>query len=131
MCDLFAGICGIVVGVAVFGIMWLFFWLVRNEDSFDFDAQGQSGEFEKRLAIYFDIFKLVLGLAAGSIVLLVGSSALRQSEHLPTPFASPLFLLTLSILYGILCMVFLATNYESYRHGTSPYTRFMYSRNQA
>jgi hypothetical protein len=99
--------------------------------SFEFDARGEPGAFEKLLATYLDILKFVLGLASGSIVLLVGSSTLRKSEHLPTSFASPLFLLTSSILYGILFMIFLTTNYESYRHKTSPYTKFMYTRNLA
>jgi hypothetical protein len=134
MCDLFTGFCGIVVGVAVV-IMWLLALacLVTKGKGgpFDFDAQGESGAFEKLLATYLDILKFVLGLASGSIVLLVGSSALRKSEHLPSSFASPLFLLTMSILYGIFCMVLLTGNYEAYRHKTSPYTRFKYTRNLA
>ena len=99
--------------------------------TFDFDAQGEKGAFEKFLAVYLDLSKFLLGLASGSIVLLVGSSALRKSEHLPVSFASPLFLLTWSIFYGILFMIFLTTNYEAYRHKTSPYTRFKYTRNVA
>lgn len=133
MCDLFTGFCGIVVGAAVLLIMWLLAYLgTKGKGSlFEFDARGEPGAFEKLLAPYLDILKFVLGLASGSIVLLVGSSALRKSGHLPSSFASPLFLLTVSILYGILFMVFLTTNYESYRHKTSPYTRFMYTRNLA
>ena len=133
MCNLFTGFYGIVVGAAVLVIMWLLacFGTKGKGSSFEFDARGESGAFEKLLATYLDILKFVLGLASGSIVLLVGSSALRKSEHLPSSFASPLFLLTVSILYGILFMVFLTTNYEAYRHKTSPYTRFKYIRNLA
>lgn len=133
MCDLFTRFSGIVVGAAVLIIMWLLAcWETKGmRGPFDFDAQGESGAFEKLLATYLDILKFVLGLASGSIVLLVGSSALRKSEHLPSSFASPLFLLTISILYGILCMLFLTTNYEAYRHKTAPYTRFKYTRNLA
>lgn len=105
--------------------------LGRRGNSFDFDAEGESGEFEKRLTSYIDISKFILGLASGSIVLLVGSSALRKAESLPTYFASPLFLLALSILYGILFMAFLTTNYEAYRHKTYDYTKFKYTRNAA
>jgi hypothetical protein len=131
MCNLFIGFCGVLVGVVVLIIMWLIAGLMvsKRGKSFEMDAGGQPGEFEKRLAIYLDIFKFMLGLASGSIVLLVGSSALRKGELLPVSFASPLFLLALSILYGILAMAFLTTDYEAYRHKTSAYTRFKYIRN--
>ncbi|HUK25314.1 MAG TPA: hypothetical protein VLV49_12100 [Terriglobales bacterium] len=44
-----------------------------------------------------------------------------------------LLLLTCSIVYGILFMVFEVFNYETYRHhpGEGTYTRFKYARNQA
>jgi hypothetical protein len=132
MCNLFTGFCGLIAGLAVLIITWLLAYLqIGKGSSFDFDAGGDPGEFEKRLSIYIDVLKFMLGLASGTIVLLVGSSALRKSELLPTSFASPLFLLALSILYGILCMVFMTTNYEAYWHKTSNYTRFKYTRNLA
>jgi hypothetical protein len=133
MCNLFTGFCGLVVGVAVLVILWLVAYLKlgRRGNLFDFDAGGEPGEFEKRLTTYLDISKFILGLASGSIVLLVGSSALRKSELLPPSFASPLFLLALCILYGILFMAFLTANYEAYRHKTSDYTIFKYTRNLA
>jgi hypothetical protein len=133
MCNLFSGFCGLVAGVSVFVIMLLLAYLMkgRGGSSYDFDAGGEPGEFEKRLATYIDISKFILGLASGSIVLLVGSSALHTSAHLPTSFASPLFLLALSILYGILFMVFLTTDYEAYRHKTVDYTPRKYVINQA
>ena len=37
--------------------------------------------------------------------------------------------MALSSLYVILFMVFEMLNYEGYRHGTQPYSRFKYSRN--
>lgn len=128
----FAGFRGLVVGVVVFFVIWVLAYVrMGRGNSFDFDAGGKSGEFEKRLANYIDIAKFILGLASGSIVLLIGSSALRKSETLPGTYASPLFLLALSIVYGILLMVFLTTNYEAYKHKTSDYTTFKYSRNLA
>jgi hypothetical protein len=133
MCNIFTGFCGLVVGVVVFLIVWLVAYLSvrRRGDLFDFDAGGESGEFEKLLTTYLDISKFIVGLASGSIVLLVGSSALRKSELLPPPFASPLFLLALCVLYGILFMAFLTVNYEAYKHKTSDYTTFKYARNLA
>lgn len=124
---------GIIVAASLFFIIWLLVWLSKKsgEGPYSFDALGDTGAFEKLLQIYIDISKFILGLASGSIVLLVGFSSFRQSGHLPSSFASPLFLLTASILFGILLMVFLTMNYESYRHKTLPYTKFMYTRNLA
>ena len=86
-----------------------------------------------RFRFYLDLAKFILGLAAGSIVLLVGSSAFHSNGRLPEAFASPLFLLGLSIVYGILFMLFLVFNYEHLpsRGWFSSYTRFRYARNQA
>ena len=127
------GFWGIIISVALFLVVWFFVWLgkIKQKGPFAFDPKGEPGAFEKLLQIYLDIMKFLLGLASGSIVLLVGSSALRESELLPAEFASPLFILAASILYGLLLMVFLTTNYESYRHGTVDYSKFMYTRNLA
>jgi hypothetical protein len=42
-----------------------------------------------------------------------------------------LFVLVLSLIWGVLFMPFLALDYEAYRHHEKPYTRFNYARNQA
>ncbi|MGO9254810.1 MAG: hypothetical protein ACLQU1_00695 [Bryobacteraceae bacterium] len=53
--------------------------------------------------MYLDIAKFVLGLAAGSIVLLAGSLNFSQSNgRTPKPFAPPLFLVAMSVVYGVL-----------------------------
>lgn len=72
----------------------------------------------------------IVGIATGSIVLLVGSSGLHSSGRLPWLYASPLVLLALCVIYGVLLMVLLAFNYEMFLHG-NVYTRFQYARNQA
>ncbi len=133
MHHLFSGFGGIVAGLAILALTWLIVCLRTKGESFVFDAQGEKGAFEKLLPIYLRLAEFVLGLAAGSIVLLVGSSAFRKTESLPGGYASPLYLLALSIIYGILFMVFLTYNYEAYRHhpNSSSYTRFKYIRNQA
>ena len=123
---------GIFVSVTLFFFVWLIVWLSKKNKigPFKFDPPGQKGDFEKFLQTYTDIAKFVIGLASGSIVLLVGSSSFRQSGQLPSSFASPLFILTASILYGIFFMVFITLNYEAYRHKVD-YTMFMYTRNLA
>jgi hypothetical protein len=124
---------GIIIAIFLFLIVWFVVWLRNKNDigPYNFDALNATGAFEKFLQVYIDIFKFVLGLASGSIVLLIGSSSFRQSGNLPSSFTSPLFLLTASILYGILLMLFLSINYESYRHNEAPYTKFRYTRNVA
>jgi hypothetical protein len=112
----FVGFFGIATGLAVWVLTWVVAYWRTVGTSFDFDAQGEKGAFEKLLAVYVDLTKFILGLAAGGIVLLVGSSAFRSNGRLPESFASPLFLLALSIIYGILFMMFLVFNYEHYRH---------------
>ena len=128
---LFRGFFGIATGVGILLITWLFTCLTTKGTSFDFDAQGKEGAFEKLLTVYLDITKFILGLASASNVLLVGSSTFHATTSLPGSFASPLFLLALSIIYGILFMVFLIFNYEHYQHhpNTRSYTRFKYTRN--
>jgi hypothetical protein len=132
MPHLFAGFSGILAGIVTFaGIWWIVFFNTKDI-LYDFDPQGEKGAFDKLLSVYLRVAEVVVGLAAGSIVLLVGSSALHQGGQLPWRFASPLFLLAISIIYGILFMVFLITDYEEYRHHPQQpcYNRFKYSRNQ-
>jgi hypothetical protein len=113
--------------------VWLIVWLckIKEKGPYRFDPLGEAGAFEKLLQTYIDISKFILGLASGSIVLLIGFSSFRESGLLPPSFASPLFLLTASVLYGILLMVLLTLNYESYKHKTADYTKFKYTRNLA
>jgi Ni/Fe-hydrogenase subunit HybB-like protein len=98
-----------------------------------FDPGEKHGEFGKRLLpMYLDITKFVLGLAAGSIVVLVGSLNFNPSNGRSLkPFASPLFLVAMSIIYGVLLMILLALNYEHHLHHPNSYTRFQYTRNQS
>ena len=127
---LFSGFNGLLVGIFRFLGSWTLAWLnTRGMSTFQFDAKGEHGAFEKLLVIYLDILKFVLGLASGSIIILIGSSALRPSGHLPMSFASPLLLLGLCILYGILFMTFLTLDYEAHQHETRDYSRFQYTRN--
>ena len=89
---LFPGFFGILVGVALLLIIGLLAALGSKGTSFDFDAQGEKGAFEKLLPVYLDVVKLMIGLASGSIVLLVGASTLHSEGRIPDHFASPLFL---------------------------------------
>jgi hypothetical protein len=133
---LFPGFPGIATAVGLFALIWLAIYLRSRGQPVVFDPQNKHGEFGKRLLpMYLDITKFVLGLAAGSIVLLVGSVNLNQSNvRSLRSLASPLFLVAMSIIYGVLFMIFLALNYEHHLHHPNDprsYTRFKYTRNQS
>jgi len=132
---LFPGFPGVATAVGLFALIWLIIYLKSKGGPVVFDPGGKHGEFGKRLLpMYVDITKFVLGLAAGSIVLLVGSLNFNPSNGRSLkPFASPLFLVAMSIIYGVLFMIFLVLNYENHRNNpdSHSYTRFKYTRNQA
>jgi hypothetical protein len=133
---LFPGLPGVVTAVGLFALIWLIIYSKSKGTPVVFDPGGKHGEFGKRLLpMYLDITKFVLGLAAGSIVLLVGSLNFSQSSGRSLrPFASPLFLVQMSIIYGVLFMISLALNYEYHLHDPNDscsYTRFQYTRNQS
>jgi hypothetical protein len=131
------GFPGIATAFGLFAIVWLIVWLRTKPTSSNyFEPEGAEGEFGRRLLpIYLDITKLILGIAAGSIVLLVGSSNMVQQAggRSLKSFASPMFMVAMSIIDGVLFMTLLVLNYEQHRHepAARSYTRFKYSRNQA
>ena len=121
---------GVAVGIGVFVVIWVILeFRTAKFDSFTFEPAD--GFFEKILAIYLDIAKFIIGLAAGGIVLIIGSSALGSSKRLPPVYASPLFILAMSVFFGITFMPLLVLNYEAFKHKTSPYARWQYIRNRA
>jgi hypothetical protein len=126
---LFPGWLGIIVSLAIFAAMWFLAWLGTDGHTFKFEQKA--GDFEKMLIVYLDITKFILTLAAGGIVLIISSTALGSGKRLPPHYASPLFILAMSILYGILFMPLLALNYETYKHDADSYARSAYVRNQA
>src|SRR6204780_5503089 len=133
---LFPGFPGVVTAVGLFALIWFIVYLTTRGQPVVFDPGNKHGEFGKTLLpMYLDITKFVLGLAAGSIVLLVGSLNLNQSSARSLKsFASPLFLVAMSIIYGVLFMILLALNYEYHLHHPNDprsYTRSQYTRNQS
>jgi hypothetical protein len=132
----FEGLSGVAAALLLVVAIWLALaWSTRGQPVV-FDPGGRFGEFGKTLLpMYLDIAKFVLGLAAGSIVLLVGALNFTQS-HARTlkAFASPLLMVAMSIIYGVLFMILLVLNYENHLHrphDSQAYTRFQYTRNQS
>ena len=133
---LFQGFPGVATALVLFATIWLIIYMSGKGQPIVFDPGGKHGEFGKRLLpMYLDIAKFVLGLAAGSIVLLVGSLNFSQPHSRPLKsFASPLFLVAMSIIYGVLFMILLVLSYEHHLHRPNDphsYTRFQYTRNQS
>src|SRR5690242_7337653 len=108
MCHPFPGFSGNVVGVFLAGLMW---WLVskRTPKAESFCVERQPGEFKEILTFYLQIGGILVTLASGSLVFLVGSSLFKNGQ-LSWLLASPLFLLAQAVLYVILFMVFMTLN---------------------
>lgn len=127
---MFPGALGIAIGVGIFSILFLIAWRASQGSAFIFERDD--GQFERLLAAYLDIAKFIVGLAAGGIVLVVSSTAIASSmKKLPASYASPLFLLAMSVFYGVLFMPLLAVDYEAFKQRTRSYSKFRYVRNQA
>jgi hypothetical protein len=92
MPHLFVGFSGLFADVLIFALVWLAVCLRTEGMSFNFDALGEKGAFEKLLPIYLRIAEFIIGLASESVVLLIGTSAFRTGGKLPWRFAStPVF----------------------------------------
>jgi hypothetical protein len=118
-CHLAPGVAGLLVGLGIFPIIGLAIYFSLPEGPFNLDPEGRPGAFEPFLAKYLRLGEFIVGLATGSIVLLIGSSALRgQNGTLPWYYASPLLLLGCCVVWGIAFMVWLIYHYEDYQHGT-------------
>jgi hypothetical protein len=112
-----SGTSGLLVGLGIFLAIGTATYFTREYEFYNLDPQGKPGAFEPFLAKYIRAAEYIIGLATGSIVLLVGSSALHgQSGRLPWFYASPLLLLALCVVYGITFMVWVIYNYEEYQH---------------
>jgi hypothetical protein len=125
------GILGVLLGLAAPVVIFAMEYKSKKFESYNFDPRGVEGAFEPFLAKYIRAAEFIVGLATGSIVLLVGSSVLHgQGGHLAWFFASPLLLLAFSVVWGIAFMVWLIFSYEEYRH-ENPHTAFAYSLSEA
>lgn len=121
------GFCGLVLGPLVFGAVWCLTYFTKASGPFNLDPQGVKNAFEPFLAKYLRMAEFIIGIATGSIVLLVGSSALHgQGGRLPWFYASPLLALAWCVVWGILFMVWLIFHYEDYHHG-NPHTKRAYA----
>ena len=127
----FAGFEGLIIPVILVLVIWCNRYRARKKiPTYDLDPQGRPGAFEPLLQKYLRLAEFTIGLATGSIVLLVGSSVLHGKDgRLPSFFAAPLFVLATSVLTGISFMVSLVLGYEEVQHG-NPHTAGAYALNE-
>jgi hypothetical protein len=127
----FAGFAGIVTGLGRFAVRRLIVFLGTKGSSFTFDPGGNDGEFAK--LCFRSTWRLQnwTWFGAGSMVFCwfgssnFGSSNARSLKS----FASPLFLVAMSIIYGVLFAIFLVLNCENHRNhpNSNCHTRFKYT----
>lgn len=128
-----AGFSGALIGFFSPVVLLGLCYKSKRHGAYNLDPQGVRGAFEPILARYIRAAEFVVGLATGSIVLIVGSAVLHSNGHaghLPWFFASPLVLLAFSVVWGITFMVWLIFSHEEYQHG-NPHTALAYSLSQA
>jgi hypothetical protein len=107
--------------------LWAFLLKTKKFEAYNLDPQGAPGAFEPLLQKYIRLAEFVVGLASGSIVLLVGSSVFHgQGGKLPWVYASPLLVLAASVLTGLLFMAQEILSYEENQHG-NPHTAKEYA----
>lgn len=124
----FAGSEGLIIPPIVVLAIWLNRYRTRKKTPvYNLEPQGRAGAFEPLLQKYLHLAEFIIGMATGSIVLLIGSSVLHGKDgRLPSFYASPLLVLAASVLTGILFMVSLILNYEEVQHG-NPHTAKAYA----
>jgi hypothetical protein len=113
----FPGIGGVCFGVIIPIGLWLLFYFTKSKQTYSFDLEGKPGSFEPYMAKYLKMAEILIGLASGSIVLLVGSLSIRgQSGSLSPDYASSLFLFVFTVLYGLIYSVWIVRRYEDSQH---------------
>lgn len=122
----FAGFSGTLTGVLILLSIGLLACFSKKQAAYNLDPLGAKGAFEPLLVKYLRAAEFFIGLATASIVLLVGSSAFNGHGRLPWFYASPLLLLAMCVLYGVVFMVWLIFSYEDYQHG-NPHTARNYA----
>jgi hypothetical protein len=126
----FPGFSGSVTSIAVGIAMWCFRRATKKYATYNLGPGGDPRAYEPLLNRYLRLAEFVIGAATGSIVLIVGSSALHgQGGRLPWFFASPLILIAASVIYGIGFMACQVLTYEEVLHG-NPHTASQYALNE-
>ena len=127
---------GFLSGFTIFALCYIFAWLrvkkPKEGSSYTFEPDGRPGSFEPVIARYTKLAEVIIGLATGSIVLLVGTNGLRNGVNtkLPSPYGSPLVLLAMSVVFAVTFISLCSYTYEEWQHHKN-YTHYKYRLNVA
>ena len=114
----FPGFSGIILGPIIFFIFWKSQRAAKDVGRHTI-YETEPGGFEPTLTRYVHLAEIIVTLATGSIVFLVGSSSFHKPDgHLPWSYTSPLLLLVWSALFGITFITWLTRKYEMSKHET-------------
>jgi hypothetical protein len=130
MAHLFPGFSGTISVICIGACVWTERRRSKTASAYNLGPGGDPKAYEPILGRYIRFAEFMIGLATGSIVLIVGSSTLHgQGGHLPWFYASPLLLLGGSVIYGLLFMAAQLVTMEEVLHG-NPHTAFGYALNE-
>jgi hypothetical protein len=102
--------------------MWTFLRATKKYPAYNLGPGGDPHDYEPIMNRYIRLAEFMIGAASGSIVLIVGTSALRgQGGKLAWFYASPLLLIAASVVYGVGFMACQILTYEEVLHG-NPHT---------
>lgn len=126
----FPGFSGSTVALGVLGVMWIFRRAVKEHPAYNLGPGGDPRAYEPIMNRYIRLAEYMVGAASGSIVLIVGSSALHgNGGKLAWFYASPLLLIAGSVVYGIAFMACQVLTFEEVLHG-NPHTANNYALNE-
>ncbi len=126
----FSGFSGSVTAIAIFCGLWIFCRATKKHAAYNLGPGGSPRAYEPIMSRYIRLAEFVIGAASGSIVLIIGSSALRgQGGRLAWFYASPLILIAASVVYGVGFMACQVYTYEQVLHG-NPHTAANYALNE-
>ncbi|HXB61837.1 MAG TPA: hypothetical protein VNU94_03160 [Acidobacteriaceae bacterium] len=126
----FPGFSGAITSIVICAVLWFFRRATKIHPTYNLGPGGDPKAYEPIMDRYIRLSEFMIGAATGSIVLVVGSSALHGSGgKLAWFYASPLLLLAAGIIYGIGFMACQILTYEEVSHG-NPHTAANYALNE-
>lgn len=126
----FPGASGSVTAVAVGGMLWVYRRGVKEYPQYKLSATGDPRDYEPIMNKYIRLAEFLIGISTGSVVLIIGSSALHgQGIRLPWFYASPLILMASSVIYGMTFMACQILTWEEVING-NPHSASLYALNE-
>lgn len=114
----FPGFSGAVTSAAISAVLGVYLRLTKKHKTYNLGPGGNPREYEPIMNRYIRLAEFMIGAASGSIVLVVGSSALHgNGGRLAWFYASPLLLIAASVVYGIGFMACQILTFEDVLHG--------------